>query len=1613
MYQIIKKLILLTIIFNISAALTATIQLNDYNPDLLIPSMTPVVSDTTTDIPQTSFSFKIGKFDSALNVFGSWKIELGYGAGLTLYPELAWILTNPEMIEGIKFNQERLISLDWITDNGIYLHLFFNDRVEDTEFDFSYTPGKFFNKLYITNMFKGLQINPYRKLEGGKAQDVNFGFDWGNKIYKGRFDVQFDSVQYVTDRFKGGKKEIDSKLLSNQFERGIYYYLPDTDITGICDIYVNDEDGNYLFERNYRRLEENTDYVLNPETGTLYFTESVHNKKVLIYYQAQVNNTRYAVGAPQLGIGALPDLPDLPNGRNFNKTTYPAYFYTHEGTDYLILADANTFSYFEEKNAYKIAGAGTPITNLNAYIFDENNEKQSGYTIYYDQNTGCMKVTKSNIKGSVDTIYPFYDLVDPTVFYETNHSPAAKYSKAFIDYSCLLNAFDLKLSSRPVPSSISVFYNSVLLDPSQYVYDFVTGSIMLTFETSYADVIEVSYITDDTDSYNLSFILKNDFRLNDHLILGDSFYYKMPIKLWEDSYYFNMHSIEFLYFGRLSGDFSHYLIHDKNGKLGFDLNAGFSLFYPELKGLTIIEDFEYEPAGKKIPLTYADWYPVHLPQSVFNALAGASTGKLYFRNMHQYGILESNNFISLTDSSAPDKETYSNGKTIGPYNSADGFTYDLSNQDFKDKTNTLSLVTEFELGANEGVSIVFPIEAFHENIDFSTFDGLTVALKREILNGTLRLYIDGGDVTERFTTTDTHVQTEQLDEGIEYTINGTLLYKGKNDGRLQTNDLDGNGLLDPDDATGITRFIKSDTSTDYTTISAEYNNFTYTIEDRQKLKNMRGIRLTLYSPTGASGRLLFNQIRFIESSWVSDPTKNSIATEISPIEDPYLLDHIFSDEQQAIDSKLHFSRFRERTLRIDLAANEDFYVEKRFGTPVTINNFDTLSFFILPKNQAANAVKITLMEGGGEMLTDQMDISTLSSGKWHRLDFPLASFKGYDQSKQLIERIRIEFINTGAVSDNVIYVDEIFLDDPNPSFGFACKNEFIYREPGMRFLKNDLVIFGAPYVKLTTSFNTDNFLVNELKPAGNHIFTNDLVVDFKFIGLDVNFHSLLDVYFRDYTASNPAEQFRFTIKKPATGLNPLFFTINYDYTKNALAGNTVYSAYKTEKRYLLLEVGATFTNYITFKAGYDVGANKKDDKKTENMFYTGYALQINDINASLTYSIKNSSSNTTMDGIFSLDNLGYLLSDDFIAFGRDGYRKEQHFDWQTGFYLLPPLFFSHTLKVDHHADTSASEDTTLNTIRYLHNISCDVQIMYDNEEASFFTLTYGRHFENVNEQTYSTLTWDHYFEHLANSVSYVTPLFYYPPFSSLYKSGDTGDHFYNGNIAFNVLEDEIEGTWDWLIFLDQRLCLPTSFSTKFKEVIVNTLTYRSSYYITLLLSGAGELYTQRFRSIEINYTLSELVKIADIGNTYTTNTGFVINFYTFTDIDIESSIYYDFIVADEINNQKISHKITASNYIYKNFFKKNYVTGDKAGLEMSFLTRLSARFHNRLDSLTVTTVDNPLDLKITPKIGWRFNKNFTITGILNLGYSLDYYQATDSFVHRLGMEFSIEGVWYF
>ncbi|HOL56581.1 MAG TPA: hypothetical protein PLD75_03370 [Spirochaetota bacterium] len=1568
-------------------------KLKDYNPFLILPfelSEDKEIKDRDKE-KKTSFSFNIGNVDGSLNIIGEWDIKIGYGAGFTLYPELVWILTLTNFKDGLIFEQKRLFSLDWITDSGIFLHLFFNDDVNASEFTFKYEHNKYFKSLYITNKFSGLNINPYRELTGGNVNDINFGFDWEIKFYRGRFDIQFDSTKMIIEKFRGNKRFIENRILDSQYMRGYYYYLPDKDIVEI-EVYVSVEDnktyGNEIKIGNlyYKRLTIGTDCIVDANNGFIKFKESVYKKQTLVYYKTRIGLSIYEVGDSNAGIKGLYGEYD------FNANLYPQYFITDEKR-YLILSFKNSFSYFEEKNSYKIGEANKSINSLFIQIYDNNSNILSGYNYIYDDFTGAIRIVFSSKKGDKKNVYPFIDYLDENQFYLISSSPS--FSKNIINYSFYLVTDSLLLTNIPVSSSITVYLNSILLSPIDYSYDPVTNKILLNREIIDSDLIEVRYFVGEEESFNLTATLKNDFRLNKYLIIGDSYWYKMPVKLWEDSFYNDLKSMEFLYCLFFKGDFKHFLLNSKNGKLEFNINATLSLFLPELKGVTIIEDFEREVKGYPLSLNYKNWYPISNPE-IYPELSSATFGKLFYRNMHKNYIKSNDNFLSLYSSNVLPKEEFIDGATIGPYSSSDGYN---------NEKNSLSLIAEFDLKPDQYVSFAIPVKDINSNIDFSNFKEFIVALKTIELTGNVRIYIDAGAISEVFDSN--NVQYENFDEGIKYLVDSYSLYKSKNDGVNISNDFDEDGRLSYDETGDISRFIEKDSLNNFIEVVPNFKKVVnFKIENSDNLKKFRGLRVTIYSVSGAKGRILFNQFRFAESGWDYDRTKNSYGIEIFPAEDDFLKDNIFSINNSEFDKKLHFQRFRERTLKINLKMNESFSISKDFNNPIQIKNFKKIGFFLLLKENCNRILYFNLKDTEGNIIRKRFDIKDLSKSKWHQIEFDLSSFDG--NTNGYITKIEFDFQNEGVdISDNVIFIDEIYMSEPILMAGFSNKNEFLYNDPGVDIKYRDFTIFRNPYVKLSTIFNTPNFLKEEFSFVNDFELNSNINIKFNFLETDFNFSDESNFLFNENLFIFSKEKFIANVNKNSSKKNPFLFNIYYEFQRSGYDKYFLLDKINLTRK-ILLELGTRF-DFFYWKLKFDSLSKKVDSKSNFTTIEYEHKLNYETTEFKLLYNIFSDKKDNYISGFFSLDNFGLLFAEDLKLFFEDSRVKGQTFKSGLSFDIIPDLKFVNNVSYTNKGDISSNLGIYgFNTIFNNCN-AIELNLTYNEKNNKFLSLEYKRETSIYYEKSYTTIDWYNYFKEFTYSFNGILPIIFYPPFSSIFVYSGI-DSF--KNLYFNDLKDSISFEIDWSIFLMENLFLPYKFKFSITEKDINILSYTSIYEINLILYGKGEIFTINLKKLTVEYNIDEKIRFDNNEKKSTTNFSFIFNFLFYNELELNNEIDYILEYAEIYNKKEFKHNFIIKNSIYKNFFVYDYAINDKKGIELLIKLELNSLFYHRIDKITENT-DIPVLIVLEPKLGYRFNKYITVSGNIRLGYSFEFSQLTKNITNRFGIEFFIQGTFRF
>ncbi len=1600
---------LFLLILTISYSLSAAVVLKDYNSDLNPDFLDKPKTLEKESKEKSLFSFVIGSHDTDLSLMGTWELKLGYGLGFTLFPELAWISTLPGYKEGIIFEQKRTLAVNWTSSKGFVLTGFINDQIEQSEFKFTYNHNNIFKSLFITNKFPDYVVNPYRSLQGGKFSDINFGMDWGADLYSGRFDIQFDSVKQVTDTFKGGKKEINGKLYASDYNRGIYYYLPDRNINRDIEVLISDPDGaiESANRTRFKALIFGTDYEADLKNGTIKFAKSVAGKNVLVYYSVQINSTDYPVGGVSAGLNGLY------TGADFNFLAYPEYRTRLNNRDYLSLNFPANYSLFEIKNSYRVSAPSIEVMELKSSITDRAGLRVPGYTIIHDRYTGSLIVSLSDSEyRNVNSIYPFHGLVDIEKFYRSHSSPPKTDSPNFISFYYLSKSEGLTLSSKPVQGSIKVYLNGALLDNGKYSYDYTSSSVFVDYSLSDSDEIRITYVAEAEQTYNLTTTLKNEFSLGKYIKLIDSYWLKFPVKLWEDSYYNNLNSLEFLYSIELAGIFGKHIKSREGVVLEFNFSAGVSLLYPELKGITILEDFERELSGFKLNLHYQEWHPVELPVYGFDAVSlGTTYGKLYYRNLHVGQNLKSAIFTTLSDTTIQ-PEPYLDGNRIGPYSSFDGY--------YGEK-NSLSLVSEFDLKQNEAVSFVYNLSNDKDVVNFSRFDTLVAAIRAINISGQVNIYIDGGNVSERFTQSDTTVQTEISDEGLSYRykdVNGAyLLYRSKNDGVNLTNDLNRDGILSGNESNNDNLALFYNSETDQMAVSFTENEkkiINYNISNSQALDEGRGIRITIHSVDGARGSLVFNQLRFTETGFLYDKSLNGKADEVFPAEDPYLLARIFSVKNKTFDARIKAARSRERTLRIRLNDGDFFSAHKRFSSPADTSLFEKFGFFMMLSDNSSRNMRLKLIDTEGNLYEESILLSGLTAGKWEQIEIDTTGinrgvFNGF------IEKIILEFDETGIGEQTTIYIDEFYLDKPIAFAGGMHRNTFTYSDKNLSIKTGKFEIFSNPLVKVSTSITTENFLETNFFKQSDFLIKNNILLDFTFLTIKWLVTSdLIFSYDQSLQFRNPYESFRFRLDRRQTDI-PFFFSINYNYKKN--------EQYSSSDKVLLDRAVSRDFSYLVgfainsiFKLEHDLKtlATLEDNKKTELKSGLQLNLEVGPLKYYAAYKLSSILERDILkeiklvSGVTAFDNFVFVFKDDFIGLISPSQTINTGFNSNLSFKASENASYFNVIKLENQFVRLNDSIGKLSTL-YRQESGFTASVLREQLNYTVFKFSYSREIKEQLYTTYGMIDIGKFYNLSARLNSEMIRPILYLPFFSLLERVLGKKIFGRSETDYNIL-DAININADWTEFLPKTIFAPRSVFFSYAETSADIIAAAKSSVTTGLSASAG--FISAFLESS-SLTISSSFKIEIFANNIITATTLISGFSIEPDTttSIENSLSYTLETSGTFNRFEVTNIFEMKNNFSKTFYRKNESLVE-SGFALEITSIVYSKFYLTSNMLTDKT-DTPFSISLEPEAGYRFNKFFTLKLQNRFGLGIDYNRTNNVIIQRFGLEISLTGVFTF
>jgi hypothetical protein len=826
--------------------------------------------------------------------------------------------------------------------------------------------------------------------------------------------------------FRGAKRSVAMEVLDVAYVRRRFFLLPDTGIDeSSLELYRSTgEAADVTVDgRGFELLDRGPDYRLDNTGGRVYLSHALERDQELIVYYEKGG---VPVGDSSLGRDAIID--DTGSRDDFNAAAYGGYFSDTPGDRYLYLLKSAFNSYWEMMNAYYLEEyAGSALYGVDIrLLYTDNMGVNTGYgglldryVVDLDRGAIFFRFTDA---GELFYPRPFpgtepypatnpFDPANPVYGGVGEKKPEDSVNTLQISYSFVSDTYFLDFNL--IPGSVQVTVDGRVIGPELYSVDHDLGfvyfepgvvgpasSVVVDYrytglgggQQSLMGAVGVGYETGVLSLYNLtgyrtglggqeapdagdepSGALVNATELD--LSLGD----RERIGAW----------------GRLKGGFA------------------VSRYNPNVRGLAVAADME---SGKQllelsmhddrwIPATDSSLLPVP-PHSV----GLTDRGSLLYRNYWKDAV--TGDTLQALSWDLPPDHLFDYGEKAGPYNTADKPT----------GGGDRSLVFDyaFSSGASDPyVTAVLPLETR----DLSAYQRLNLLLSaRDVTGPGVRVYVELLQEYDEDLNGNGLLDGEQSinDRGFaitpaggEQTVIGTDR-KGNPNGRIDSEDLDGNGVLDaPDPETGV---VIGDGSSHVAEIIGDAGWRLASVDildlvdsDPAVFQYARTLRVTVAaSGAPASGKLLFNRVWFSGSQVRNNHPEYLNLSEVSVHEDPEVEQNAFSKSFPALYGELHGSdQYRgrndlvEKVLQVRFDSISDplpdgsrATMSRKFASPVNLTAYGELRMYLYkPVSESLPAqmrVVLALLSSENHRLEVELDPSLFTDG-WNEIAVALSA----------------------------------------------------------------------------------------------------------------------------------------------------------------------------------------------------------------------------------------------------------------------------------------------------------------------------------------------------------------------------------------------------------------------------------------------------------------------------------------------------------------------------------------------------------------------------------------------------------------------------------------------
>ena len=304
-----------------------------------------------------------------------------------------------------------------------------------------------------------------------------------------------------------------------------------------------------------------------------------------------------------------------------------------------------------------------------------------------------------------------------------------------------------------------------------------------------------------------------------------------------------------------------------------------------------------------------------------------------------------------------------------------------------------------------------------------------------------------------------------------YNKNGTASKIGANNGKIDTEDLNGNNILDTYE-TNVSSFSVTVNWYGWKKIQFPLN--IVTTADQDKWRNIKTARVTVSGNNQQQGTVTIGKISVVGNKWKEVKQSGSLSTfHISSIgrDDPKYVSLLSNSDYRSlyeIDDDVKRDE-QALSLQYETTSSDELYAKTTYvGRAADISLYETFGFFVFVSSYTADDTKIIVRAGGDEnnYLQYSLTVSNDMKGKWNLIrikqdyntvrsrwiseDKGVTSFEG-DPSLNRIAYIQLG-IQTSQADSGEIWFNEIHLKDAKTQEGNAWKVNSTLRWNGTNFV---------------------------------------------------------------------------------------------------------------------------------------------------------------------------------------------------------------------------------------------------------------------------------------------------------------------------------------------------------------------------------------------------------------------------------------------------------------------------------------------------------------------------------------------------------------------------------